>query len=205
MLNTTMTRTALSLNLLLILLASFFLNPKSTQAIGYADDSLLSFAEFNKSVQNGEAGVLRGVYVPDVLALPVVQQPANKPYHVSNRDGQITQFGIASQYGNTGLLAHNTLSGRLFSQLAMGQEVRLVYGDGNVEYFVIVQILHFQALQPESVSSSFRNLDRNETLKSGQMFNRAYLGERRAVFQTCIAAEGNPSWGRLFVIAVPKE
>jgi len=200
-----MTRTALSLNFLLILLASLFLNPKSTQAIGYAENSLLSFTEFNQSVQNGEADVLRGVYVPDVLALPVIQQPTDKPYYVSNRDGQITQFSIASQYGNTGLLAHNTLSGRLFSQLAIGQEVRLVYGDGRAEYFVIVQILRFQALQPESVSSSFRNLDRNETLTAGQMFNRVYLGESRAVFQTCIAAEGNPSWGRLFVIAVPKE
>ena len=200
-----MTRTALSFNFLLILLASFFLNPKSTQAIGYADDSLLSFAEFNKSVQNGEADVLRGVYVPDVLALPVVQQPASNPYYVSNRAGQITQFSIASEYGNTGLLAHNTLSGRLFSQLAIGQEVRLVYGDGQVEYFVIAQLLRFQALQPESVSSSFHNLDRNETLTAGQMFSRAYTGESRVVFQTCIAAEGTPSWGRLFVIAVPEQ
>jgi hypothetical protein len=200
-----MTRTALSFKLLLILLASFLFNPKPTQAIGYSDDSLLSFAEFSKSVQNGEAGVLRGVYVPAVLALPVVQQPANKPYYVSNRDGQITQFSIASQYGNTGLLAHNTLSGRLFSQFAIGQEVRLVYGDGKVEDFVITQSLRFQALQPESVSSSFQNLDKIETLTAGQMFNRAYTGESRVVFQTCIAAEGNPSWGRLFVIAVPKE
>jgi hypothetical protein len=205
MLNTTMTRTALSLHFLLILFASFFLNPNSTQAIGYTEDSLISFADFNRSVQNGEADILRGVYVPDVLALPVVQQPAGKPYYVSNRDGQITQFSIAAQYGNTGLLAHNTLSGRLFSQLAIGQEVRLVYGDGSVKYFVIAQLLRFQALQPESVSSSFRNLDRNETLTAGQMFNRAYLGENRTVFQTCIAAEGNPSWGRLFAVAVPKE
>lgn len=205
MLNTAMTRTAISLNFLLILLASSFLNPKSTQAIGYPENSLVSFEDFTKSIQNGESDVLRGVYVPDVLALPVVQQPATSPYYVSNRDEQITEFSLASQYGNTGLLAHNTLSGRLFSQLAIGQEVRLVYGDGNVKYFVIAQILRFQALQPESVSSSFRNLDRNETLTSGQMFNRAYLGESRAVFQTCIAAEGNPSWGRLFVIAVPKE
>jgi hypothetical protein len=205
MLNTTMTRTALSLNFLLILFASFFLNPKSTQAIGYAENSLLSFADFNESVQNGEAAVLRGVYIPNLLALPVIQQPANNPYYVSNKGGQITQFSIASQYGNTGLLAHNTLSGRLFSQLAIGQEVRLVYGDGSVQYFLIAQILRFQALQPESVSSSFRNLDRNETLTAGQVFTRAYVGESRVVFQTCIAAHGEPSWGRLFVIAVPKE
>jgi hypothetical protein len=74
-----------------------------------------------------------------------------------------------------------------------------------VEYFVIAEILHFQALQPESVTSSFRNLDRDEVLTAGAMFNRAYAGKRHLVFQTCIEANGNGSWGRLFVIATPKE
>jgi hypothetical protein len=205
MLNITMTRTVLYLNLFLISLASFFLNPRPTQAIGYAEDPLPSFADFSKLVQSGEADVLRGVYVSHVLALPVMQQPANSPYYVSNHNDEVTQFSIASQYGNVGLLAHNTLSGRFFSQLTLGQEIRLVYGDGSVDYFVVSQLLHFQALQPDSVSSSFRNLDGNETFTAGQMFSRAYAGERRAVFQTCIEADGNPSWGRLFVIAVPKE
>jgi len=200
-----MTRTAQNLHLVLFFLISLFLNPRPTQAIGYAEDTLPHFADFSKSVQTGESDVLRGVYVPNVLALPVIQQPANSPYYVSSYDDEITQFSIASQYGNIGLLAHNNLSGRFFSQLMVGQEVRLVYGDGRVEYFVIRQVLRFQALQPESVSSSFRNLDRNETLTAGQMFNRAYVGESRAVFQTCIEAKGNASWGRLFVVAVPKE
>jgi hypothetical protein len=70
----------------------------------------------------------------------------------------------------------------------MGQEVRLVYGDGEVEYFVVKQSLHFQALDPESVSSTFRNLDRNETLSAGEIFNRVYAVEGRLIFQTCIAA-----------------
>jgi hypothetical protein len=65
--------------------------------------------------------------------------------------------------------------------------------------------MRFQALEPESVSSSFRNLDRNEVLSAAEMFNRAYVGGNRLVFQTCIGAEGNVSWGRLFVVAVPKE
>ena len=149
--------------------------------------------------------MLRGVYVPDVLALPVVQQPADRPYYVSNRDGEATQFGMASQYGNIGLLAHNTRSGKFFSRLSIGQQVRLVYGDGRVEDFVVANILRFKATAPESVSSSFRNLDRNETLSAGEMFNRAYVGERRLVFQTCIEANGNSSWGRLFIIALPKQ
>ena len=200
----TMSRTALSLSLLVFIFAAFFLNLDSTQAIANPDGALPGFADFSRSVQNGDATVLRGVYVPDVLALPVVQQPVDRPYYVSNHDGEATQFGMASQYGNIGLLAHNTLSGRDFSRLSIGQQVRLVYGDGRVEDFLVANILRFRASNPESVSSSFRNLDRKETLSAGEMFTRTYAGERHLVFQTCIAANGNVSWGRLFIIAVPK-
>jgi hypothetical protein len=208
MLNTThhrMSRTAIHLNLLAFLLTGFFLNPRSTQAIGNAGNGLPSFTDFRQSVQNGNANVLRGVFVPDVLALPVVQQPESQPYYVSNHEGEVTQFSMASHYGNIGLLAHNTLSGKFFSRLSVGQQVHLVYGDGRLEDFVVANILRFQASTPESISSSFRNLDRNETLSAGEMFNRAYAGERHLVFQTCIEADGNTSWGRLFVLAVPTQ
>lgn len=200
-----MTRTASYLTFLVFFLTTFFLNPDSTQAIGSAGEEFPKPAEFSRSVQNGEASVLRGVYVANVLTLPVVQQPEDRPYFVSNRNGEVTQFEMASRYGSIGLLAHNTLSGRTFSSLTMGQEVHLIYGDGSVEYYEVKQILRFQALEPESVSSSFRNLDRNETLSASEMFDRAYVGEDRLVFQTCIEAEGNVSWGRLFIVAVPKE
>jgi hypothetical protein len=149
--------------------------------------------------------VLRGVYVPDVLALPIVQQPQDHPYYVSNRNGEATQFSIASQYGNIGLLAHNTLSGKSFARLSAGQQVRLIYGDGRVEEFVVGNILRFRASEPDSISSSFYNLDRKETLSANEMFLRAYAGERHLVFQTCIEANGSPSWGRLFILALPKE
>ncbi len=201
----TMTRNTLHLNLLILVFATFFLKPGSALAVGRTENTLPNFPDFYKSVQNGEANVLRGVYVTNVLALPVIQQPANYPYYVSNRNGEITQFSVASQYGNIGLLAHNTLSGRFFSKLAVGQEVGLVYGDGKIEYFLVANVLRFQALDPESVLSSFRNLDKNEVISAGDTFNRAYVGERRVVFQTCIEENGNMSWGRLFVVAVPKE
>lgn len=200
-----MTRTALPFYFLVFLLTVFFLKPASTQAIGIPESTGTRFADFRQSVQNGEAGALRGVYVQNVLELPVVQQPADNLYYVSNRNGETTQFALASHYGNMGLLAHNTLSGRLFSELSIGQEVRLVYGDGKLEYFVVKQSLRFQALDPESITSTFRNLDRNETLSAGEMFNRIYRVEGRLIFQTCIEANGNASWGRLFVIAIPKE
>jgi hypothetical protein len=199
----TMTRTALHLNLFACFLTVFFLTPHSTQAIGRAGNDLPSFLDFSQAVQNGEANVLRGVYVPEILALPVVQQPANQPYYVSNRDGVVTQFSMAAQQGNTGLLAHNTHSGELFSALSVGQQVRLVYGDGRIETFVVATIMRFQASMPDSVSSSFRNLDREETLSASEMFSRAYGGERHLVFQTCIEANGKASWGRLFVVALP--
>jgi hypothetical protein len=112
---------------------------------------------------------------------------------------------MVSQYGNVGLLAHNHLSGRLFSDLSAGEEVRLIYGDGTIEVFVISEVLRYQALQPTSPYSSFRNMDKEEsTLTAEQMFKRAYLGDRHVTFQTCINAYGNASWGRLFIIAIPK-
>lgn len=198
-----LTRTALKLNLCLIVFAAHFFQPTSTLTNFYPRNTIPSFTEFVEQVQNGEANVLRGVYVPGVLALPVTQQPADNPNYVSDRQGEATQFSMASQYGNVGLLAHNTLSGRSFSELTEGQEVRLVYGDGNVEYFVVTEVLHFQALEPKSAWSRFRSMTGNEVLSAGEVFERVYSGEHHVTFQTCIRAYGNWNWGRLFVLAIP--
>jgi hypothetical protein len=197
-------RTALNASLLLAVFISAFFNPNPAFALGNGESALPNFPDFSKTVQNGEAGVLRGVYVPDVFALPIVQQPAGNAGYVSSEDGKLTQFGMATQFGNVGLLAHNHLSGKSFAQLAIGQEVRLVYGNGKIEYFVITEVLQYQALQPTSPYSSFHGLTKDETLTAEQMFKRVYFGNRHVTFQTCIAKDGNSSWGRLFVIAVPK-
>src|SRR5687768_17250929 len=157
------TRFFLSLSLLLFSLTSLFLNPISALALGNSA-VLPTFTDFSNSVKNGEQDVLRGVYVDKVLAMPVVQQPSGNPGYVSNTDGKVTQFSMASQFGNIGLLAHNHLAGAFFTQLAVGQEIRLVYGNGRVETFVIKEVLRYQALQPTSVYSSFKNLDKDETL-----------------------------------------
>jgi len=193
------TRNILNASIFLAIFVSLFFNPITAQAA-----SLPSFLDFSKSVQNGDAKVLRGVYVSNVMALPVVQQPYGNAGYVSNNDGEATQFRMATQFGNTGLLAHNHLSGKSFSQLAAGQEIRLVYGDGHVEYFVVTEVLRYQALQPTSPYSSFSNLDKEETLSAEGMFKRVYFGDRHVTFQTCIEKDGELSWGRLFVIAVPK-
>jgi hypothetical protein len=135
----------------------------------------------------------------------VVQQPNGDTNFVSPEDGVVTQFASATSYGNIGLLAHNYLSGRVFSRLEIGQELQLVYEDGTVESFVVTEILRYQALDPKNPYSSFQSLDNKEKILSvGQMFDRAYQGDRHLTLQTCIAANGNASWGRLFVIASPK-
>jgi len=199
-----MTRITIKLNLLVLALGTFFITPGFAPTVGYSKSAVPDFPAFYNPIQSGEADVLRGVYVPNVLALPIVQQPADDPYYVSNHDGEVTQFATVSQYGNIGLLAHNNLSGQAFSKLSVGQEVELVYGDGRIEKFVITQVLRFQALQPQSQQSSFLNLDNSETLSANQMFDRVYTGGHHLTFQTCIKAKGNMSWGRLFVVATPK-
>ena len=170
----------------------------------YIETALPDYKNFVEIVQNGEKGVLRGVYVPGVLALPIVQQPVGNPGFVSQNDDEITQFNMAAEAGIIGLLAHNYLSGAIFTNLSAGQEVRLIYGDGSVEYFAIDQIFEYQALQPYSPTSEFRDLETNVTISAEQLFGKVYRGERHITFQTCIDANGNSSWGRLFIIAQPK-
>ncbi len=165
---------------------------------------LPEYKSFIESVQNGQAGVLRGVYVPGVFAMPIIQQPVGYPGFVSQSDGEVTQFRMAAEVGNVGLLAHNYLSGASFANLAPGQEVRLIYGDGQVEYFVIDQVLQYQALQPYSPNSEFRDLDTSITITAEELFRQVYRGERHVTFQTCIEANGNKVWGRLFITATPK-
>jgi len=196
-------QTARSTSLLLVIFLSLFYSPITTRALE-GSTALPTFGDFSQSVQNGDAKALRGVYVTDVLAQPIVQQPAGNAGYISSTDGIITQFRMAAQYGNVGLLAHNHLSGKVFSQLAVGQEVRLIYGDGKMETFVISEIQRYQALQPTSPYSSFRNLDKDETLTAEKMFKRVYFGDRHVTFQTCINSDGVASWGRLFIIATPK-
>ena len=164
---------------------------------------LPTFSDFVVAVTNGQAGVIRGVYVPGVLAYRVVQQPVDKPVYVSPIQDIVTQFGLAAQNNVIGLLAHNHLAGATFSSLFVGQEVRIVYGDGKVTYYMINQITRFQALQPESIYSNFLDLSSNITYTYQEIFAMFYQNSGQVVFQTCIMADGEASWGRLFVTATP--
>ncbi len=170
-----------------------------------AEPGFPSLLDFTATVAGGPADTVTGVYVSEVLALPVIQQPADNYGYVSEQVGVVTQFRLAASYGVTGLLAHNFASGALFFELAPGQRVHVILGDGSAKEYQVSEILRYQALQPFSTASDFVDLATGEQLTAGQVFARAYMGGDQVTFQTCIASGGIGSWGRLFVIATPVE
>src|SRR5258706_13201875 len=114
-----------------------------------AKSTVNSFQDLNtfiESVRNGDANLLRGVYVYDVMAFSVIQQPAGSPGFVSQEANQLTEFGMAAEAGNVGLPAHNYLAGASFSELTNGDVGIFVYGDGNAENYYLKNVLQYQAL-----------------------------------------------------------
>lgn len=162
-----------------------------------------SLPAFIESVRDGNADTLRGMYVEGRIAFAIVQQPYGNPGYVSSEDSAVTQFSMASEVGNLGLLAHNDLAGATFSQLQPGDTIILVYGDGHTQGFVVDNIQQYKATDPLSPYSYFKDLASDETLSALDLFNKVYRGDYHLTLQTCIENEGNLSWGRLFIIARP--
>lgn len=158
---------------------------------------------FIEDIKNGNANALRGVYVHNKIAFEITQQPLGNPAFVSNENDLVTQFSIATEVGNIGLLAHNHLAGANFSQLEKGDVITLIYGDGHTQKFIVQETLQYRATDPFSPYSHFENLNAEEFLSAEQLFNKVYRGEFHLTLQTCIEKDGNLSWGRLFIIAKP--
>ena len=178
----------------------------TVQGIKQSDEENNTKIEINhfiSTVINGETGVIRGVYSEDKFGLKIIQQPSGQAGFISTTEGVVTQFLKPSKYGNTGLLAHNYLSGRHFSILEIGDNIKLVYGDGEIREYQIVDIQRYQALQPDSPSSKFLDLGTGEDLSATQLFKRVYFGNHHLTLQTCIQKGAEDSWGRLFIIANP--
>ncbi len=182
----------------------FFTFSLPTQASAKENqDTLPSLNAFIETVKDGEANTLRGVYIPNVMAYPIVQQPYGNPGFVSTTESVVTQFSIASEVGNVGLLAHNHLAGISFTGIKHGDQIILIYGDGHTEIFLVEVIQQYQALSPLSPYSQFKDLETQSTLTAEELFRTVYRGEYHLTLQTCIEKDGDLSWGRLFVIAKP--
>ena len=110
------------------------------------DAVLQEMNSFVDEIKNGQPGELRGIYVPEIIAARAVEQPSGMDAFISPWENVVTQFGMASKVGSTGLLAHNFLAGKNFAMLREGQKFFLVDGDGRISHFRVSQILRFQAL-----------------------------------------------------------
>lgn len=163
-----------------------------------------SLVAFSQSLPKGDSATVVGVYVEEKLALRVLEQPAGQPGFVTSQEDAVSHFSLAQTYGTVGLIAHDTLAGQAFFGLQEGDRIVLVSGDGTLKPYVVTGIRHLQALSPWSPTSAFRDLEGGgEVLTARSLFNQVYGGANALVLQTCIAAYGNPSWGRLFVLAQP--
>ena len=158
--------------------------------------------EFQNDLDLTDPNFIAGLYIPEILAAPVVQQASGEPAYVSTKVNTITQFNIAKRYGTIGLLAHNYLAGKSFLDLEPGQLIILVYGNKEIERYQISEIEEYKALSPQDPYSSFININNpTKILSSTDLFQNIYRGRDKLVLQTCIEANNNNSWGRLFVIA----
>jgi hypothetical protein len=166
-------------------------------------NSLPSLDTFIGQVKGGPANQVTGLYAVEVFAYPVLQQPAGQPGYVSQTDGLVTQFGMASSYGSLGFLAHNTLAGARFSNIKQNQMIAVVYGDGHTTFYKVTQIRRFQATSPSSPYSAFVDLSSKKTLTATELFQQTYAVRNTLVLQTCITMNNLDTWGRLFIIATP--
>lgn len=168
------------------------------------EPELPPLAEFSAAITDGRGRAVRGVYVPGELALRVLQQPASSPAHVTTAPDAVSQFSLAAAHGAIGLLAHNHLAGQKFFGLRSGQTAVVILADGTHVRYRIEKVIHYQALSPTSAVSDFLALDETgQRMSARELFVHMYTVPDQLVFQTCFEREGNPYWGRLFVVATP--
>lgn len=203
------TKTKLSIIGIILILAISF----SPTEVGALESSVtisqspnLSSVISSGENENKEAGVLSKISIDNLVTLGIVRQPFGNSTFVTPVSGYVTEFQTASNYGTIGLLAHNYLAGQYFFQISSGQRITLTYRDQTIKSFVVTQIQQYQALTPNSTSSNFIDLNSGNLLTASQLFRKIYKEQTgNLVLQTCIYADQNPSWGRLFIIAEPFE
>jgi hypothetical protein len=158
---------------------------------------------FIAEVSDGQAGIVRGVHVEGVFSLRVHQQPEGDLAYVTDKLGEVTEFQSAARNKVTGLLAHNYLSGDLFYNLELGHEVIIVYGNGSIRRYQVIDFQQFERLDRVDLRSDFVELSSGKNLTSDEVFSRFYRGEHKVTFQTCLKRYGISNWGLQFAVAVP--
>jgi hypothetical protein len=181
----------------------FFHEPTQNEPTFAAVTSGPSLDEFIHQVADGQAGVVRGLFVQNLFALRILQQPINDPGYVAREEGTVTQYFRAELSGTIGLLAHNYLSGQLFFDLTKGQDLVIVFGDGKAAKYQVSEINDFERLTRSDMNSNFLELSTNQTSTATQVFERYYEKNHALTLQTCIARNGVADWGVRFIMANP--
>ena len=162
-----------------------------------------NLSDFIDQVKDGQSNVVRGMYVTQKMALSVVQQPDGNYGYISTASDTATQFMLAATQDVIGLLAHNNLAGKHFSDLSVGNRISIIYGDGTVAQYTVSEVYQYQALSPNSSTSDFVDLNSGELLTAADIFIKFYMAGDQVTLQTCLERNGNLSWGRLFIVALP--
>jgi hypothetical protein len=196
-------RILLTISVIALILVTLVPAPAMAKAGDTSTSTLPDFVSFLQSVNIGTAGELSGVYVPGIMAVKVIDQPGYDAGFVSREDETLTHFKMVDSFGSIGLLAHNHLAGKYFPSILPGQIIYLVYGNGEVNTYIVTQTLSVQAYEPYNPYGSFRDLTTSTEYSAEQLFYQVYTGTPHLTLQTCIAQGDEPSWGRLFVMAVP--
>lgn len=159
-----------------------------------------SLEDFISQVASGQSSAWRGLYATEKFTARIVQQPPNNYSFISWEIDVLTQYMLAEE-DVVGLLAHNTHAGQYYFWFGVGDEFYLVSDDRQTQLYQVQRIDRYQALQPSSNVSDYKNLDSGEILTTAQLFARYYMGDPHVTLQTCIAQNGQANWGRLFVVA----
>jgi len=144
------------------------------------------------------------IIFPNQLPIPIVQQKDGKIDWVSPDENVFTQF--IQPYNNRGTyayIAHNYGAGKHLFNLKIGDVIAYTKKDkgmGALWKEEVKEIRKYQALQPKNVLSPLIDLASGKKVKAEDATHEIYRNNKRTVFQTCIEKNGNPNWGRIFVI-----
>ena len=151
---------------------------------------------------NGNAEQVVGTIVEDLFVFPVIQQPESDPTWISVAENTLTSLQTARLTRDIGLAAYSHQAGAKFFDLALGQTILIVMGDGAFLLYHVDSILQFQAIDPGNPESAYIHPTTSEILTSTQLEQALFDGSGRLVFQTDITNEGIAQWGILVVTAV---
>ena len=178
------------------------LTGKAAAQSSYTSSPYKSKNAFISSVINGKKRELVGLWLPNLTGLTVENQPPGQPGYVSEAPLTATRFQLADYFGSIGLLAHAHFAGSTLQQLEPGEIVSIIYGDGSVMDYQIVEIRKYQAVDPDDEHTAFFSItSEDEQLSQEALFYEIYSQPDRLVLQTCIMQNNDNRWGRKFIIS----